>query len=677
MSEAYTSTRRLILGAKLEFLRERELELWGELQKILQQKEEIQSQISNLSITNTSDQVVDLTTALSLLENEPVQEATTSVLEPVPAELLLHIFAFCVFAYSPSAVVDTRCQHPAVILSHVCRRWRGLALSTSSLWPTIIFGRKLRGVSTFLQRSGAQPLSIIHPYASSVTSSKLAILKQHLSQTSGRWKSIKWSSSELILKEIIAEVNAHGGTHFSHLSNLELSMVHRDRFSLTSRNAMWFPIIPNVHFPALSDIRLSYVLPSELPPSTNPTLRTFYLHYPMKTHAQWPVLAKISDVCAFLFRAPNLEELVFDDTVPLMDVRLSLDYLYGDSLPIDPGVRWIRSPMSPIILQKLTRFEWSFPPPKDAWRFFYFVQMPSLRRLDLVLNTPQIRWTQFYQGTFTQMDTAQLISENIVNPIIRFEKLDELRIETLDTDSLYQAFRKMDFPALKQLSLSFIHSEIKTPKLPRLESIFREPRMPTLKSLTINSFQIDQDEFRTALRYMPNLEHLTFDSCTKLDILSLLGNGGGSQHATSITLQKWVCPRLGHLTLINCKKTKFSALAEVVKSRKMASERAPGRPVEALEGRVFKPLRKRGVFHQIENRSHDSSVPFRAGVAPPSGSQSIGGGGVQDWVSNESVLPLAIKAVDIVGCTRVSEVELLSMKDKCHGVEEVYWSADQ
>ncbi|KAJ3491457.1 hypothetical protein NLI96_g697 [Meripilus lineatus] len=674
-------SRNLVLGAQLKFLQEREIEIREELHQIILKQEDIQGEIANLMKPAVPDQVGRRVNASDGQIVQPIAEGST--IEIIPAELLLHIFGFYVCAYAPDAMSRDREQHPAVTISHVSRKWRILALNCSALWTTIVIGRKLRGLTNFSKRSGMRPLSIYHGDASPGIPYRAVQhlkLKDFFVMSCNRWRSLKWSSPMNPLVDILTHLNTQ--ECFPYLCSLDLSLMHSERTIILQRSPMTFPVGPMVQFPELSDIRLSYVLPSELPPSALPALRTFHLHFPMRSCVQWPLLPKMSEVCAFLYRSPNLEELIFDDSVPLMDIQLSLDDSIHSLPPVAPNSRKTRFRITPIVMQKLTRFEWSFPPPKDAWRFFYFVEMPSLLRLDMVLNTPQTRLTQLFGGVLSLVDTAQRVSEDVTDPLIHFEALEDLRVETLDTDSLYQAFRKLDFPVLKKLSLSFIHSQKNSPKLPRIESIFREPRMPNLVSLTLRNFKLHLDETHMALRYMPALEHLTLDACSGANILDLLGNGGSKAQDTT-TLRQWVCPRLEHLTFVNCRRVQFSTLAALVKMRKQCSARRVGSSSGAMEGRAVVPLRRR-VLHQIQNRSLDASAqstPIRgpAGFASSAGARSPlaspGRSVLQDWCPDEKTQPRAINMVDIIGCMRVSEAELISLQDDVYGVEEVYWCA--
>ncbi|KIP01478.1 hypothetical protein PHLGIDRAFT_123321, partial [Phlebiopsis gigantea 11061_1 CR5-6] len=66
------------------------------------------------------------------------------------------------------ARVDTQLQAPRescapyawIALTHVCRSWRGLALSTSSLWTHIAIVKDMDAVEEMLKRAGEQPIAV-------------------------------------------------------------------------------------------------------------------------------------------------------------------------------------------------------------------------------------------------------------------------------------------------------------------------------------------------------------------------------------------------------------------------------------------------------------------------------------------------------------------------------------
>jgi hypothetical protein len=93
------------------------------------------------------------------------RQMLATLLSPVhrlPPELLGEIFRYCL-----PCDFDEKGAHNAVMLpSHVCRHWRGVALSTPTLWTNIVlrvtngtFESRAALVTTWFSRSGGSPLS--------------------------------------------------------------------------------------------------------------------------------------------------------------------------------------------------------------------------------------------------------------------------------------------------------------------------------------------------------------------------------------------------------------------------------------------------------------------------------------------------------------------------------------
>ncbi|KAL0956034.1 hypothetical protein HGRIS_002207 [Hohenbuehelia grisea] len=104
-------------------------------------------------------------------ETQSARQRLFNVLSPIrrlPDELLREIFQWC-WAAEPINILK-----PPWTLSMVCRRWRFIALSTSTLWNSIILPPTFKGMNTLLsiliQRSGVAPLDFtLHPTASDDT----------------------------------------------------------------------------------------------------------------------------------------------------------------------------------------------------------------------------------------------------------------------------------------------------------------------------------------------------------------------------------------------------------------------------------------------------------------------------------------------------------------------------
>ncbi|KAI0309662.1 hypothetical protein OF83DRAFT_1288503, partial [Amylostereum chailletii] len=73
----------------------------------------------------------------------------------LPVEMLLHIFALLIHKRTPSLPDDT-----SLILSHVCRHWRAVAIGFDALWTTISTSNKPEWTTLSLERSRSAPLDV-------------------------------------------------------------------------------------------------------------------------------------------------------------------------------------------------------------------------------------------------------------------------------------------------------------------------------------------------------------------------------------------------------------------------------------------------------------------------------------------------------------------------------------
>ncbi|KAH9845995.1 hypothetical protein C2E23DRAFT_891296 [Lenzites betulinus] len=99
-----------------------------------------------------------------LLANNSVEDCMNigCAIDKVPPEILIHIFSFVPRALSPvHSSHSSRWTYDLIPLTHVCRRWRDLALSTSLLWSTLCeTARTQMGTPIFRARARNAPLIV-------------------------------------------------------------------------------------------------------------------------------------------------------------------------------------------------------------------------------------------------------------------------------------------------------------------------------------------------------------------------------------------------------------------------------------------------------------------------------------------------------------------------------------
>jgi len=267
--------------------------------------------------------------------------------------------------------------------------------------------------------------------------------------------------------------------------------------------------------------------------------------------------------------------------------------------------------------------------------------------------------------------------------------------------------RKFSFPALEKVAFTNVDSTVRQnpeiaaalPVFPRLESIFRDPRLPSLTHLTLSHFKISAEQGRAEamLGYMPVLTSLSLDACSGVGRLmeglqekvvgtikptASPGEGGGKRRRRGVK----VCPRLEALSFWGCQDVDFGALRAVVLSRNgnnsddeadvqtgldvpkgaiqsVTREDRPGKTEteEAKIGRKIKPLRK------LRRFGHEPGLTSVLGAVDPSANI------VSTFIAaQESLQPANIVYLRVANCKLIEEKEASSLRDL--GVGDVIWA---
>ncbi|EGN99389.1 hypothetical protein SERLA73DRAFT_182349 [Serpula lacrymans var. lacrymans S7.3] len=116
------------------------------------------------------DQIAQLSLAvvprisLSLIKQEPLKLGCTAHVDELPNELLAQIFEESKEAYVDDLEQGRSCC--SLVISHVCRRWRFVAVNTPRLWTTVHITprRSLLLSQTYIERSGCHLVDIILDY---------------------------------------------------------------------------------------------------------------------------------------------------------------------------------------------------------------------------------------------------------------------------------------------------------------------------------------------------------------------------------------------------------------------------------------------------------------------------------------------------------------------------------
>ncbi|VDC07178.1 unnamed protein product [Peniophora sp. CBMAI 1063] len=168
--------------------------------------------------------------------------ATINTLSPLP-ELPPEILAI-IFSFAADIDPHRRVALGWVRVTHVCKSWRELALSITSLWNRELGNQSHRSFPTFLERAGEN--TPLHFNRETAAASGLAHDEQPyqaLRDHSGRVASLKWviGADSFTLVQILADCPFHALTHLDLNSDL-----HRE-----ARNITVILLLEDLHLPAL------------------------------------------------------------------------------------------------------------------------------------------------------------------------------------------------------------------------------------------------------------------------------------------------------------------------------------------------------------------------------------------------------------------------------------------
>ncbi|KAF7794538.1 hypothetical protein EIP86_005672 [Pleurotus ostreatoroseus] len=627
-------------------------------------------------------------------------------IERLPPEILLQIFSFSVHQEDDEQLGLALVRRPFT-LSHVCQQWRSLSLTASDLWTSLVFNSP-SAVNIFVARSKERPVDIIHVADARIEPSSTAELYRPLVTTRKRWHDVFWEGSYERMRSLLLVLN-YDKTNFPHLHTLDLRVQARD----SPCKPILVQTFGSVRFPQLSRLLLSGISPTELPPSTAHRLRRLHVHFPVpRPYPSNPLLPpyfRMSSFCAYLAKTVQLETLIMEDCTPLMDVYLHPDpghHMKLDSSSVTP-IRAIL-PTSAVLLTAVRRFDWTSAPPKDLWRLFHFLKMPALRQLDISLGKVEDRWFSVQDRVIAPMLSSHPLSLNPVNLLLEFDALQELRVTCCDAEGLSSSLRKMAFPALSKLELFYDEmlvlsgppsrktEPVPCPKLPPLESIFREPRLVKLTQLTLYGFVLEMSATTAMLAYMPALQELYMDSCRGTVSIALrrvtvvTSATLGAEKAPVLseitrdsdkTVKKWKCPQLEMFAVEHCPNLRFRWLENLFAARKCAA--AEIRATSAQ--RVIRPLpsSRRILLGTGQSTANTSllATPRRPNVAPrvvgsPSCSvmSSPNGSFVAGWNPHEPVDSTISMTLRVKDCRRVSAAEMISLEGR-YGITNTSWDA--
>jgi len=597
----------------------------------------------------------------------------------LPSELLIQIFLICA---GENAETSPLPYNPApVLISHVCRTWRELALATSQLWSFISYSStvfKRPPIEAFLDRSGRSELTFtfVSPLDESVQDAPLLAASER-NTTEGlielltphfpRIRSITFechftATISLVFRALCMRT-------FSRLQHLDLAVSSEDpgvnRPTLVPVDERLGADLTPTNS-ALADLRLEQVPLTRLPSYLLRTVQVLELSYSRRrrtTVRQSHFVPTMSRITQLLKHTPQIHELSMIGVTPLWDIPSGTQANHqGTTSPQQTHV-----PIGAIELLELRRLAWQYIYPRDVYPFLSLLNSPQLERIDLLIaqssskryDIPQLRGNHIGdQDSFTQ-------AEPLAN-VVALHSLKELNVSCQSEDTPSSSLRQFLFPALEKLDIAFVGRHLRKepglPALSRLESIFRDPRLPHLTHLTLSYFDIPLGHGKAILAYMPSLVCLTLGGCTGVAaVLSALAesygrvSSGQTRRATRACGVR-VCPRLEELVLWSCNDFQFETLYSVVYARSSLVDTSTPTPdaigvdvASAVLGRQIRPLKK--------PRSVGANISQHADFGLYSGAIST------LIPIQEALHPSSITCVHLEDCPPITGHQLLSLEE--------------
>lgn len=652
---------------------DREIEIIGAQVAVLQRREDdfarILTDMTRLQESVQAERAI-LNSRVAQLQSQKIP------VNWLPSELLIQIFL--VFAAE-----DTTTHLPynpaPVVISHICRKWRQLALTTSQLWSFISYRSgpfKLPPVQTFIDRSGGTEITFtfVSPLAGDVqnaselagteriTSERLIqVLEPHFS----RIRSITFECH--FAASMLPVVSAVCNTNFPKLRYLDLALCSQF-LSATRPTPLSTNDVPSENETrtdsVLTDLRLQQVPPARLPSYLLRNVRVLELSYPpRRTATARPELfiQSMSGMTQLLHQTPQLHELTITGVTLSWDITrtdLQVVRLLEDNIPVKS-----------VEIPSLRRLHWKYAHPKDIYPFLSLLVLPRLECLDLLIGQPPTKryGASNLRGNHNQNQDSVTHTEPFLN-VVTLNALKELNISCHSEDTLASSLRQLLFPSLEKLDITFVGQRLcKEPGLPalsRLESIFRDPRLPRLTHLSLSHFDILPGHGKATLAYMPCIISLTLGGCTGVDgVLKALAESYGSVPSgrgscPPRTCGVRICPRLEELVLWSCNDFHFESLFSLVHARSgEADVSLPDVGVvgvdvaSAVLGRKIRPLKR-------PRSARDNTIH----VVDP-GSHTVAGTISTLIPIEEALHPTGITCIHLEDCPPIGEDQVLSLEE--------------
>ncbi|KAL1664513.1 hypothetical protein GGF50DRAFT_127146 [Schizophyllum commune] len=540
---AQAETELLTILAKLDVLHRRQADFQRVLDETLRLKRSIDDEVEGLE------------------ERRHELERDKLPISWLPNEVLARVFTAAA-DYDLASIseaqdeVATQRQALPIALSHVCSRWRSVALGTRELWSFILIVDVVsaslppdhslpKSALAFLKRSGdACPLDVCIMPPPPDPKLQVALMNIFVKIPCRRMRALLIRCREPSLAGAAVFAINNNPVIRRTLKHVDISLLSdavpsralflaRDRkledpgpSQLTSLRLRRIPVVTmhSCFFVGLRRLELSFP-----PPSHRTPIPAYFL--------------TVSGLRMVLKYASHLQELILCDAAPIFDAQ--------------PDAGNYRT----LSLTHLRRLEWSYPMGGDVQRLLYLFDFPALEDLDISAVRNDI--------------TAQILPPQLAlwqEPVeyrcLHFPKLDRLALTCLDGAECL--LRQCDLTQVKRLEL--------VGGTARLENFLRDPRLTQLTHLLLSEVELDPGVADQLLGYVPQLVSLTLEHVGNVDPFfvalqktnaSVPGMAGGpaTEPATSVRY----CPQLKEITLWNCVDATGPALLNAVRVRNVGA----------------------------------------------------------------------------------------------------------
>ncbi|KZV74767.1 hypothetical protein PENSPDRAFT_165739 [Peniophora sp. CONT] len=390
----------------------------------------------------------------------------------LPAEVLSNIFDILAHVHAP----QLRSKNLGwIIVAHICRRWRSVALEHHSLWATLQ-GTYIQLWDIFLQRANGAPLTIVDNDAHDSVLTYTALFKM-LTLHGASLKHIDLSSSTVVASRIFPTLFVNK-MPLTSLRTLSVTCQSTSRISLP--DGLDFGYLPELCTLELSGIEISWNFHA-------PQIRKLKLVLPPPRVISSPSSTAFGDMMKTLDEIKGLKSLTLRNVIPLL--------MEGTIFPVVdfPRLRVLDVEGSSISCAKLlTLFELDPDAVLSVDCSHWYMQAPNLA---IILNAVKSRFAVADAPRYTDLKLGSL-------PHPRDGILLHLSASGLSEEHV--AAIHLSVPFLPKTSQGY------QPRLPDYKKFIELMPIQSLESLEIRGYDISR------LR--------TFENATELRRLRVVGN---------------------------------------------------------------------------------------------------------------------------------------------------------